>query len=166
MAANVHFGENGSIPRHFQMSRAKNIDCPLLKIGWELISHTVSRKDLSKTFLTLVWILIERPYKWRHQFQVDVTVFKARNLRTLHCPLCREDQTQLGDLWSGMEVKILSRLLENSRFVRSSTLTLGCAIVYFFLKKIISQFKETVIAVQIALTVVTGYFCCKEKLFF
>ena len=141
-------------------------DCPLLKIGCELISHTVSRKDLSKTFLTLVWILIERPYKWRHQFQVDVTVFKARNLRTLHCPRCREDQTQLGDLWSGMEVKILSRLLENSRFVRSSTLTLGCAIVYFFLKKIISQFKETVITVQIALSVVTGYFCCKEKLFF
>ena len=77
-------------------------DCPLLNIECVLFSYTVSRKDLSKTFLTLVWILIERPYKWRHQFQVDLTVFKARNLRTLHCLRSSEDQTQLGDLWSGI----------------------------------------------------------------
>ena len=45
---------------------------------------------------------MERPYKWRHQFQVDLTVFKARNLRTF-------DHTQLGDLWSGMKAKIRPR---------------------------------------------------------
>ena len=95
-------------------------DCPLLHIECVLFSLTVSRKDLSKTFLTLVLILIERPYKWRHQFQVDdLTVFKARNLRTLHCLRCSEDQTQLGDVWSGMKVKILFCLLENGRFVLS-----------------------------------------------
>ena len=141
-------------------------DCPLLNIECLLFSHTVSRKDLSKTFLTLVWILIERPYKWRNQFQVDLTVFKASDLRTLLYPRCSEDQTQLGDLWSGMKVKILLCLLENSRFVLSSTLTFGYAIVYFFLKKVISQFKETAIRVQIALTVLTGYFCCRKKLIF
>ena len=107
-------------------------DYPLLHIECVLFSHTVSRKDLSKTFLTLVWILIERPYKWRHQFQVDLTVFKARNLRTLHCLRCSEDQTQLGDLWSGMKVKIIFCLLENSRFVPCSTLTFGYAIGFFF----------------------------------
>ena len=107
-------------------------DYPLLHTECVLFSHTVSRKDLSKTFLTLVWILIERPYKWRHQFQVDLTVFKARNLRTLHCLRCSEDQTQLGDLWSGMKVKIIFCLLENSRFVPCSTLTFGYAIGYFF----------------------------------
>ena len=111
-------------------------DCPLLHIECVLFSHTVSRKDLSKTFLTLVWILIERPYKWRHQFQVDLTVFKASDLRTLLYLRCSEDQTQLGDLWSGMKVKILFCLLENNRFVLSSTLTFGYAIVYFFLKKL------------------------------
>ena len=105
-------------------------DCPLLHIECVLFSHTVSRKDLSKTFLTLVWILIERPYKWRHQFQVDdFTVFKARNLRTLHCLRCSEDQTQLGDVWSGMKVKILFCLLENGRFVLSWTLTFLCALL-------------------------------------
>ena len=130
-----------------------------------LFSHTVSRKDLSKTFLTLVWILIERPYKWRLQFQVDLTVFKARNLRSLLCWRCSEDQTQLGDLWSGMKVKILFCLLENSRFVLSSTLIFGFSIVYFvFLQKIVSQLKETVISVQIALTALNGYFCCRKKL--
>ena len=102
-------------------------DYPLLNVECVLFSHTLSRKDLSKTFLVLVWILIERPYKWRHQFQVDLTVFKARNLRTLHCLRCREDQTQLGDLWSGMKVKILYNFLENSRFVLSSTSTFGFA---------------------------------------
>ena len=107
-------------------------DYPLLHIECVLFSHTVSRKDLSKTFLTLVWILIERPYKWRHQFQVDLTVFKARNLRTLHCLRCSEDQTQLGDVWSVMKVKILFCLLENSRFVPCSSLTFGYAIVCFF----------------------------------
>ena len=96
-------------------------DCPLLNIACVLFSHTVSRKDLSETFLTLVWILIERPYKWRNQFQVDLTVFKASDLRTLLYLRCSEDQTQLGDLWSGMKVKILFCLLENSRFVLSST---------------------------------------------
>ena len=106
-------------------------DCPLLNIECVLFSYTVSRKDLSKTFLTLVWILIERPYKWRHQFQVDLTVFKARNLRTLHCLRSSEDQTQLGDLWPGMKVKILYCLLENSRFVLSSTV-IKTVIVYFF----------------------------------
>ena len=114
-------------------------DCPLLNTEYVLFSHTVSRKDLSKTFLVLVWILMKRPYKWRHQFQLDLTVFKARNLRTLHCLRCREDQTQLGDLWSGMKVKILYNFLENSRFVLSSTSTFGYAIVYFqviFLKEL------------------------------
>ena len=33
----------------------------------------------------------------------------------------------------------------------------------FFLKKIRSQFKETVISVQIALTVLTGYFLTAER---
>ena len=142
-------------------------DFPLLNTECVLFSHTVSRKDLSETFLTLVWILIERPYKWRHyQFQVDLTVFKARNLPTLLYLRCSEDQTQLGDLWSGMKFNILLCLLENSRFVLSSTLTFGYAIIYFFLKNVISQFKETVIRVQIALTVLTGYFCCRKKLIF
>ena len=139
-------------------------DCPLLNIECVLFSHTVSRTDLSETFLTLVWILIERLYKWRKQFQVDLTVFKARDLCTLFYLRCTEDQTQLGDLWSGMKVKVLFCLLENSRFVLSSTLTFGYAIVYFFLKKVISQFKETVISVQIALTVLTGYFSCRKTL--
>ena len=94
-------------------------DCPLLNIECVLFSHTVSGKDLPKTFLTLVWILIERPYKWRNQFQVDLTVFKARNLRTLHFLRCSEDQTQLGDPWSGMKVKILFCLVENSTEVCS-----------------------------------------------
>ena len=116
-------------------------DYPLLNIECVLFSSTVSRKDLSKTFLVLVWILIERPYKWRHQFQVDLTVFKARNLRTFHRLRCSKDQTQLEDLWSGVKVKILFCLLENSRFVLTWTLTFGYVIVYFFFwKKIISQF--------------------------
>ena len=119
------------------------VDC-LLLIERVLFSHIVSRKDLPKTFLVLVWILIERPYKWRHQFPLDLTVFKARNLLILHCLRSLEYQTQLADLWSGMKVKILFYLLENSRFVLSSTLTFGYAIVYFFMKKIVSQFKETV----------------------
>ena len=39
--------------------------------------------------------------------------------------------------------------------------------LFFFMKKIISQFKETGgISVQIALTVLTGYFWCRKKLFF
>ena len=113
-------------------------DCPLLNIECALFSHAVSRKDLSETFLTLVWILIERPYKWRNQFQVDLTVFKASDLRTLLYLWCSEDQTQLGDLWSGMKVKILFCLLENRRFVLSLTLTFGYAIVYCFQKKVMS----------------------------
>ena len=36
-------------------------------------------------------------------------------------PWCSEDQTQLDDLWSGMIVKIHFCLLDNARFVRSST---------------------------------------------
>ena len=91
-------------------------DCPLLNIEPVLFSHIVSRKDFSKTFLVLVWILIERPYKWRHQPQVDLTVFYSRNLRTLHCLWSSEYQTQLDDLWSGMKVNIPFCLLENSRF--------------------------------------------------
>ena len=132
------------------------------------LTYSFKPKDLSKTFLVLVWILIERPYKWRHQFQVDLTVFKARNLRTFHCLRWSEDQTQLGDLWSGMKVKILFCLLENSRFALSWTLTFGYVISLFFLnKKILSRsVKETVISVQIALTVLTSYFCCRKKLFF
>ena len=66
-------------------------DCRLLNTECVIFSHTVSGKDWSKTFLTLIWILIERPYKWRNQFQVDSTVFKARNLRTFHCLRCSED---------------------------------------------------------------------------
>ena len=101
-------------------------------------------------------------------------MFKARNLRTLHCLRCREDKTQLGDLWSGMKVKILYNFLENRAglsLVQLQLLVSLCryAIVYFqvfFLKRIISQFKETVISVQIALTVFTGHFCCRKKLFF
>ena len=63
-------------------------------------------KRFLKTFLVLVWILIERPYKWRHQLQGYLTVFKARNLRTLHCLRIRssEDQTQVAHHWSGMKV--------------------------------------------------------------
>ena len=92
-------------------------------------------------------------------------MFKARNLRSLLCWRCSEDQTQLGDLWSGMKVKILFCLLENSRFVLSSTLIFGFSIVYFvFLQKIVSQLKETVISVQIALTALNGYYCCRKKL--
>ena len=71
------------------------------------LTYSFKPKDLSKTFLVLVWILIERPYKWRHQFQVYLTVFKARNLRAFHCLWCSEDQTPLRDLWSGVKVKIL-----------------------------------------------------------
>ena len=143
------------------------IDCPLLNIERVFFSHIVSRKDLPKTFLVLVWILIERPYKWRHQFPLDLSVFKARNLRILHCLRSSEYQTQLADLWSGMNVKILFCLLENSRFVLRSTLTFGYAIVcLFFLQKFVSQFKETVIRVQIYLAVLTGYFCCRKELFF
>ena len=113
------------------------VDCPLLNIECVLFSRTISRKDLSKTFLVLVWILIKRPYKWRHQFQIDLTVFIARNLRTLHCLRSNEDQTQISDLWSGMKVKILFCLLENSRFVLSWTLTFGYVILYFlFWKKL------------------------------
>ena len=111
------------------------VDCLLLNIERVLFSRIVSRKDLPKTFLVLVWILIERPYKWRHQFPLDLTVFKARNLRILHCLRSSEYQTQLADLWSGMKVKILFYLLENSRFVLSSTLTFGYAIVCFFFCK-------------------------------
>ena len=108
------------------------VDCLLMNIERVLFSHIVSRKDLPKTFLVLVWILIEWPYKWRHQFPLDLTVFKARNLLILHCLRSLEYQTQLADLWSGMKVKILFYLLENSRFVLSSTLTFGYAIVCFF----------------------------------
>ena len=46
-----------------------------------------------------------------------------------------EDQTQLRDPWSGMKVKILYCLFENSRFVLSSTLTFAYAIVSFFSAK-------------------------------
>ena len=105
----------------FECDQSICFDCPLLNIECVIFSRTISREDLSKTLLVLVWILIERPYKWRHQFQVDLTVFRARNLRTLHCLRSSEDQTQLGDLWSGMKVKILFCLLENSRFVLSWT---------------------------------------------
>ena len=84
-------------------------------------------------------------------------MFNARNLRTLHCLRSSEDQTQQDDLWSGMKVKILYCPLENSRFVLSSTVT--------YVNVMLSQYKETVISVQIALTVVTGYFCCGKKLF-
>ena len=99
---------------------------PIVEMNIErvLFSHIVSRKDLRKTFLVLVWILIERPYKWRHQFPLDLSVFKARNLRILHCLRSSEYQIQLAELWSGMKVKILFYLLENSRFL-SSTLTFG-----------------------------------------
>ena len=99
-------------------------DFPLLNIvniEPVLFSHIVSRKDLSKTFLALVWILIERLYKWRPS--------------TLHYLRSSEYQTQLDDLWSGMKVKILFCLLENSRFVLRSTLTFGFAILYFFYEK-------------------------------
>ena len=143
------------------------VDFPLLTLERVLFPHIVSRKDLPKSFLVLVWILIERPYKWRHQFPLDLTVFKARNLLILHCLRSLEYQTQLTDLWSGMKVKILFYLLENSRFVLRSTLTFGYAnVCFFFLQKFVSQFKETVIRVQIYLTVLTGYFCCSKKLFF
>ena len=103
-------------------------DCPLLNIECVLFSHTVSRKDLSKTFLTLVWILIERPYKWWHQFQVDLTVF-IKTETSVPCLPYSEDQTQLVDLWSGMKVKNLFCLLENGRFVLSWTLTFLCALL-------------------------------------
>lgn len=33
MAANVHFGETGSIPRHFEMSRVKNNILPALALA-------------------------------------------------------------------------------------------------------------------------------------
>ena len=53
-----------------------------------------------------------------------------------------------------MKVKILFYLLENSRFVLRSTLTFGYAnVCFFFLQKFVSQFKETVLRVQIYLTV-------------
>ena len=102
-------------------------DCPLLNIECVLFSYTVSRKDLSKTFLTLVWILIERPYKLRHKFLVDLTAFKARNLRT--CFACGEVKSK-STRWSLVWNKILYCLLENNRFVLSSTLTCGYAIAY------------------------------------
>ena len=103
-------------------------DYPLLHTECVLFSHTVSRKDLSKTFLTLVWILIERPYKWWHQFQVDLTVF-IKPQTSVPCLPYSEDQTQLVDLWSGMKVKNLFCLLENGRFVLSLTLTFFCALL-------------------------------------
>ena len=109
-------------------------DCPLLNIECVLFSHTVSRKDLSKTFLTLVWILIARPYKWRHQFQVALTVFKGRNLCTLLCLRCSEAEWRPnpGPEWKS---RFFYCVLENSRFVLSSTLTFGYAIVYYFSAK-------------------------------
>ena len=111
-------------------------DCPLLNIECVLFSYTVSRKDLSKTFLTLVWILIERPYKWRHKFQVDLTAFKARNLRTCFLPAVKWRAIRL--VWN----KILCCLLENNRFVLSSTLTFGYAIVRFFSEKKLVNLKK------------------------
>ena len=94
-------------------------------------------KICQKHFSYWFEFLIERPYKWRHQFQVDLTVFKAKKLRTLLCLRCSEAEWRptSGDLWSGMKVKILYYLLENSRLVLSSTLTFGYAIVYFFSTK-------------------------------
>ena len=112
-------------------------DCRLLNVECVLFSDTVSRKDFSKTFLTLVWILIERPYKWRHKFQVDLTAFKARNLRTCFLPAVKWRAIRL--VWN----KILCCLLENNRFVLSSTLTFGYAIVrFFFWKKLVNLKKR------------------------
>ena len=132
-------------------------DCPLLNIECVLFSYTVSGKDLSK-HITLIWILIERPYKLRHKFQVDLTAFKARN------PVLAVKWRANSARWTLVWNKILYSLLENNRFVLSSTLTCGYAIAYFqFLKKISSQFKETVIFVQIALTVLTSYLLTAER---
>ena len=144
-------------------------DYPLLNIEWVLFSRIVSRKYLSKTFLVLVWILIERPYKWRHQLKDDLIVFKARNLRTFHCLRCCGDHANSARrslVWNESQDSLLPP--RNSRFVLSWTLTFGYVKVsYFFLKKNTSQFKETVIkSVQIALTVLTGYFCSRKKVFF
>lgn len=48
----------------------ESVDYPSFNKECDFFSHTVSRKDKNKkTFLMPDWILIERSYKWRHQFQ-------------------------------------------------------------------------------------------------
>ena len=121
-----------------------------------LFSRVVSRKDLSKTFLVLAWILIEPPYKWRHQFQVDLTVFQAMQkppYPSLLSVQWRPNSARRS--LAGMKVKILFCLLENSRFVLSWTLTFGYVIVYFFSETNYKN-KETVISVRIASTCFDG----------
>ena len=64
----------------------ESVDCPSFRSfnkECDFFSHTVSRKDKNKkTFLILDWILIERSYKWRHQFQA-IKLLVAWNFRTL-----------------------------------------------------------------------------------
>ena len=73
----------GSANFTLSMWPIESVDYPSFNKECDFFSHTVSRKDKNKkTFLILDWILIERSYKWRHQFQA-IKLLVAWNFRTL-----------------------------------------------------------------------------------
>ena len=60
----------------------ESVDCPSFNKEWDFFSYSFKKRQKQKTFLMLDWILIERSYKWRHQFQA-IKLFVAWNFRTL-----------------------------------------------------------------------------------